>query len=56
MKHVVLINKLGPSQMAAIFQTTFWNAFFLKENLLISIRISLKFVPKGQINNIPAMV
>ena len=42
--------------MAAIFQTTFSNAFFLNENVAISIKISLKFVPKGQINNIPALV
>ena len=26
------------------------------ENILISIKISLKFVSKGQINNIPALV
>ena len=42
---------MRPRQMAAIFQTT-----FLNENVLISIKISLKFVPKGQINNIPALV
>ena len=29
---------------------------FLDENVLISTKISLKFVPKGQINNIPALV
>ena len=34
--------------MVAIFQTTFSNIF--------SIDISLDFVPKGQINNIPALV
>ena len=31
-----------------------WN--FLNENVLISIKISLKFVPKGHINNIPPLV
>ena len=41
--------------MAAIFQTTFSN-IFLNENVLILIKISLKFVPNGQINNIPALV
>ena len=40
--------------MAAIFQMTFSNAFF--ENVCISIIISLKFVPKGPINEIPALV
>ena len=29
---------------------------FFNENVWISIEISLKFVPKGQINNIPALV
>ena len=28
----------------------------LNENVWISINISLKFVPKGQINNIPALI
>ena len=42
--------------MAAIFQTTFSNAFSWNENVWISIKISLKFVPKGPINNILALV
>ena len=29
---------------------------FLNENLRISIKVSLKFVPKGEINNNPALV
>ena len=33
-----------------------FKCIFLNENVLISIKISLKFVPKGQINNIPALV
>ena len=37
--------------MAAIFKS-----IFLNENVLISIKISLKFVPKGRINNIAAFV
>ena len=36
--------------MAVIFQ-----CIFLNENLWISIKISLKFVPKGLINTIPAL-
>ena len=31
-------------------------AIFLNENVYISIKISLKFVPKGPINNIPVLV
>ena len=42
--------------MDVIFQTTFSNAFSLNENVWISIEISLKFVPKGPIHDIPALV
>ena len=42
--------------MAAIFQTTFFKGIFLNQNIYILIQISLKFVPKGPINNIPALV
>ena len=31
-----------------------FNCDFLNENIWIPIKISLKFVPKGQINHIPA--
>ena len=33
-----------------------FKCIFLSENVWISIKISLKFVPKGPINNIPALV
>ena len=42
--------------MAAIFQTTFSECNFLNENVWISIKISLKFVPNVPINDIPAYV
>ena len=42
--------------MAEISQTTFSNAISRMNNLWISINISLKFVPKGPINNIPGLV
>ena len=42
--------------MAAVSQTTLSNAFFMNKNVRISIKISLVFVPKGPINNIPALV
>ena len=45
------VNSLRPRQMAAIFKY-----IFLNENVLIAIKISLKFVPKGWINSIPALV
>ena len=41
--------------MVDIFQTTF-KCIFLNETVGISIKISPKFVPKGPINNIPALV
>ena len=43
----------GWDKMAAIFPMTFSNAFSWMK---ITIKISLKFVPKGPINNIPALV
>ena len=42
--------------MDAITQTTLSSNFFFKENVWIPTKISLKFVPKGPINNIPALV
>ena len=42
--------------MATIFQTTFFECIVLNENVWISIKISLKFVPKDPINNIPALI
>ena len=34
----------------------FFQFYFENENIWISIKISLKFIPKGPVNNIPAMV
>ena len=38
------------------FPDDIFKCIFLNENVLISIKISLKFVPQGQINNIPPLV
>ena len=38
------------------FPDDIFKCIFLNENVRISINISLKFVPKGLINNIPALV
>ena len=46
------INTLGPKQNGCHFA----DDIFVNENVWIPIRISLKFVPKGPINNIPALV
>ena len=49
------INTLRPSQNSRHFADTF-KSVFLNENRWISINISLQFVPKHQINNIPVLV
>ena len=41
--------------MAIIFQTTFSKCIFLNENVQISIKDTLQFVPKGPIHT-PALV
>ena len=46
----------GRDKMAAIFQMTFSNGLSGNENVWISINISLKFVPRGPINNIPTLL
>ena len=51
-----ILTHWGRDKMAAVSQTTLSNAFFMNENVRISIKISLKFVPKGPINNNPALV
>ena len=49
------INTLRPRQNGRYFADNIFECIFLNENVLISFKISLKFVPKGQINNIPAL-
>ena len=56
MKLVSKLTHWGRDKMAASFMTTFSNAFSWLKNVIISITISLKFVPKGSINNIPTLV
>ena len=51
-----MLTHWGRDKMAAILQTTLSNTFFFNENVLISAKISLKFVPTDPINNIPALV
>ena len=42
--------------MAAILADDIFKCIILNENVRISIKISLKFVPKCPINNIPVLV
>ena len=51
----ICINTLRPRQNGRHFPDDIFKCIFL-ENIWISIQISLKFVPKGPINNIPALV
>ena len=53
---VMTLNTLRPRQNGRRFAVDTFKRIFLNENVRISIRISLKFVPKGPINNIPALV
>ena len=49
-------NTLRPRQNGRHFADNIFKRIFLNENILISIKISLKLVPKGSIYNIPALV
>ena len=47
---------LRPRQNGRRFADDTFKYIFLNENVIISIQISLNFVPKGRINNISALV
>ena len=49
-------NTLRPRQNGRHFADDILKCIFLNENVWIPIEISLKFVPKGPIDNIPALV
>ena len=51
-----LLNTLGPRRNEQHFADDIFIRIFFNGNVWISIKISLKFVPKGPINNIPALV
>ena len=51
-----MLNTLRPRQNGRHFTDDIFKRIFFNENVWISIKISLKFVPKGLINNIPALV
>ena len=50
------VNTLGPRQDGRLFPDDTFKRIFLNVNIIISNKISLKFVPKGPINNIPTLV
>ena len=49
-------NTLRPGQNGRHFPDDIFKSIFLNENVRISISISLKFVLKGPISNIPALI
>ena len=55
-KIFVNINTLRPTQNDRCFADEVLEYNLLKGHVWISPKISLKFVPKGQMNNIPALV
>ena len=50
------LNTLRPRQDGRYFADDVLKCIFLNENMWFSLKIPLKFVPKGPINNIPALV
>ena len=50
------VNTSRPRQNGRQFADDTYKCIFLNENVWIPIKISLKFVPKGPINNIAALV
>ena len=51
-----VVNSLRPRRNGRYNADDIFKCIFLKENVWIPTKISLKFVPKGPINNIPALV
>ena len=57
--NISIVNTLRPRQDGHHFADDTFNRIFGNENVRISIKFSLKFVPKhakGYFNNIPALV
>ena len=55
-KHLSTLNTLRPRQNGRHFRDDTFKWIFLNETVRISTKISLKFVPRGPIHNIPSLV
>ena len=55
-RYIDILTHWGQDKMAALFADDIFKCIFLTENAWILINISLKFLPKIQINNISALV
>ena len=53
---VLTVSTLRPGEIGRHFPDNALESIFLNENVRISIKISLNFVPRGPITNIPALV
>ena len=53
---IYCLNTLGPRQNGRHFADDIFKCIFLNENVWISLKIALKFVPRVRINNIPTLV
>ena len=53
---IPLLNTFRPKQNGRHFSDDIFSCIFLNENVWILNKISLKFVSRGQMNNIPALV
>ena len=51
-----VINTLRPRRNEQHFADDIFKRIFINENVWIAIKILLKFVPKGPVNNIPSLV
>ena len=56
MMNMLVVNTLWPRQNSRHFADNIFKCIFLNGNARILIAISLKFVPRGPFNNIPALV
>ena len=56
MTSATTLNTLRSRQDGRHFADDIFKCIFLNKNVWIPIKISMKFVPKGPINNIPTMV
>ena len=55
-QYVSCINRLRPKQNGCHFSDSIFKCIFLNKKVSVSLKISLKFVPKGSINYILALV
>ena len=53
---IIVLNPLRPRQNGHQFTDDIIKYIFLNENVWVSIKISLEFVPRGPVNNIPVLV